>query len=112
MRHIILGAALALSACTTIPGSPGTVANQTILDEQIGIGAEVSYKAARLATELAVDLGKLNGANATKAAELDRKAYAALGVMRQAYTTGNATSYAAAAAQAQSAVAELLTIIR
>ncbi len=112
MRKLILAALLplALTACAglgslpNIPTSPGAVADTTVLDEQGALGVELAYKAFRTALEVATDAGVLKGANATKAAALDNRAYAAVGAARAAYRAGNATSYAQAVTDARAAI--------
>lgn len=112
-RLFTLALLCALPACApldTIPPAPAAVANKTVLDEQGALAAELAYKAARIAIETGVDAGLIRGATATRIAALDAKAYAALGVVRQAYRAGNATNYAAALMTARAAVADLLTL--
>lgn len=115
MKYFAILAAFALVGCQgiagPIPASPSAVANQTVLDEKTAIGAELAYKAARTALELAVDLGRVRGDAAATAIVLDSKAYAALGKVRAAYRAGNAASYAAAAAEAHALVGEMLNLI-
>lgn len=100
-RLIILGALMlpgcALTGAAGLPSSPAAVADRTVLDEQIGAGAEAAYKAERLALELAVDAGLLKGANAAKAAAIDNQAYAALKLVRASYSAANAKGYTSAA---------------
>lgn len=113
-----IAAALALSACSAIgglptpPASPAAVANTTVLDEKLAITAEATYKAARLAIETATDAGLIRGANATKAAALDNRAFAAVQKVRTAYRTSNAASYGAAYAEANQLISDLLALIR
>lgn len=112
MKRLILAAALACSACVgTLPG-PNTVADRTTLDERLALGAELAYKAARLAVEVATDAGAIRGNRATLVAAADERAYAALGAVRAAYEAGNASSYATAITRAQEAVDALLSAIR
>jgi len=118
MKSIALFAALALSACASplasvpgIPAAPVVVADQTVLDEQAGAAVELAYKAFRTGLELATDAGKLRGANATKAAALDNRAYVAVQAVRAAYRTGNATSYGEAVKQARVAITAALAAI-
>ena len=98
--------------CVTGAGTPSVYADKTVIDEQVGVSTELAYKASRLLTETAVDAGLLKGANATKAAALDNKAFAALVAMRTAYGAGNATDYITAAAQAQNAVAQIIAVVK
>lgn len=120
-RLIILTAALALASCgpgeimstgaIPVPPPPITIANRTILDEQIGKGAEILYKATRTAMELAVDAGILKGKTAEKAATLDMSLYEALRAVRTAYRAGNATGYADAAEEVKILAGQLTDII-
>jgi len=108
--------ALALASCgavtapAAIPPSPSTLADKTVLDEQGALAAELAYKAARLAVETGVDAGVIKGANATRFAALDSKAFAALQTVRAAYRAGNATTYSAALTQARAAISDLLAL--
>ena len=120
-RLLILAAALSLTACgpgkilsagdILAPPAPATIADRTILDEQIGKGAEILYKAARTALELAADAGILKGANAEKAAMLDGALYEALRAVRTAYRAGNAKDYADAAEEVKILAGQLTDII-
>ena len=110
MKRLILALALACGACTTIP-APGTVANQTVLDERTALAVELAYKAARLATETATDAGLIRGATAATVARLDRAAYGAVGAVRSAYQAGNAADYLSALTQAQRAVQALVAAL-
>lgn len=130
MKRIVLAlcGALALAGCGISLGdaasagagavdaagaaAPVEAANRTVLDEQAITGVELAYKAARLLVETGTDAGLIKGPAATRAAELDNQAFAALAVARAAYRTGNAESYRAAVAQAEQAVAGILTLAR
>lgn len=118
MRLILgIAAALALGACSlgslpAPPTSPGAVANTTVLDEKLAITVEGAYKAARLVIETATDAGLIRGANATKAAAIDNKAYAAVQRVRAAYRTGNAASYDAAYKEASGLIGDLLALVK
>lgn len=106
-------APLALTACDfgTVQ-SPGSVANTTVLDEKLAIGAELAFKGARTAAEVAVDAGLLKGAKAAQVNVAREKAYAAVQAVRQAYQAGNASTYSDLAEKAQTAVAEFLSAIK
>lgn len=115
MKRFLLCAALALAAplaaChsfSELPPSPSNAANATILDERLALGAEGSYKAARVAMEFMVDHGYLKGAAAAKARTLNTQAMNATKAVRDAYDAGNKDSYIAAAGLASKAVADLL----
>lgn len=97
-----------LPGCATIPSAPVEGADQTVLDEQAMLAAEVAYKAARLAVEAGVDAGLVHGERATRLAAADRAAYAALGQLRAAYRAGNASSYASALSEAQGAISSMI----
>jgi len=114
MRKLMLAAALAVSlpGCATIPTAPADLANQTKLDEQAALSIELAYQAAALAVSTAADLGVLRGANASKAAEIDRRAYSAVKSVRAAYDAGNSASYANALIFARAEVASLLAAVK
>ena len=110
---VALAAAVSLGACTLdAPATPSTVAQKSVLDEQVAITAELAYKAARLAAETATDAGLVKGRRATSIAAADNRAHRAVQAVRAAYRTGNATSYATAATEAQNAVTALLSAIK
>lgn len=117
MKLILIPLSLALASCTALPGigtlpPPAAVAERTLADEQAAQGAELAYKAFRTALEIAVDTGFLKGAAAARAAELDRRAFAALGVARKAYTTANSTDYLQAVANARAAIDDALASVK
>jgi hypothetical protein len=115
-RLAIVGAAsVALASCglaplAGIPSAPVEAADQTVLDEQAALAVELAYKAARLAIETGVDAGAIRGANATRLAELDNDAYAAVLAARRAYRAGNATGYGAALAEARAAISDMIEL--
>lgn len=120
MRSLIIAAAaLCLGACATTGGqtgypindpsgthpsstgsatvgSPADIAAKTIVDEKLAIGAEESYKTFRLAVELGVQAGVVHGQLATKMRETDSQLFSALGLIRNAYSIGNATDFQSA----------------
>ena len=117
MRRLFLAAMLAcapmLASCgvmTTPP--PATVANATVLDEQVGQGVELAYAAFRIALEVAVDTGRLKGAAATRAAALDNRAFAATQAVQAAYRAGNSDGYLAAAKEARAAITAALVAVK
>jgi hypothetical protein len=118
MKRLIFAALIAATPLTLTAcdfgalQSPGSVANRTVLDEQIGSAVELAYKAARTAMETAVDAGLIKGALATKVALADNKAFAATQAVQRAYRAGNASNYAVAATQAQAAIGEFLAAIK
>lgn len=113
-------AGLSLAACAiappasipAIPAAPVVVADKIILDEQIGIGVEASYKAIRLAVELAVDLGRLKGEPAAQAQALNRKAFALTQATQAAYRSANGASYRASAKEALATITALIALMR
>lgn len=109
MRVMIVAASMALASCAAHIPSPSTVANATVLDEDLGIGAEVAYTtAAKLGTALAK--GGVIDREQFKAA--DARAYRALLALRAAYRAGNATNYLSAAAEVYATVAEIRALVK
>jgi hypothetical protein len=104
MRKLILIAVIALSACTpqlaTVGDAPGamggmsmgSIADNTKLDEQAVITAELGYKAWRQVITLGVQSGFIKGKLAGQLANADNDLYAALTGVQDAYELGNATS--------------------
>lgn len=121
---IIAAAALSLAGCSTfgaavdaapivanvVAHGPVTYADRTTLDETAGRSVELAYKAARLVVETGVDAGIIHGANAAKAQDLNRKAYAAVQTARAAYRSANADSISKAVREANAAIAQLLAL--
>ena len=122
MRRLILATCLALTLCgcgtmSALSGGPGTVAEQTKLDEQLGLSITLAYTAAAKAAGLAIEGAAASGhplSNATldKIDSARRKAYALVTATRQAYEAGNSTSYLSAATQARAAVADFLAAVK
>lgn len=117
-RALLFLAPLALSGCaglsalmTGVPASPAVAANKTVLDEQLLTGLELGYKGWRIGVELAVDMGRIKGAQATRIAEMDRRVYGALAVAEDAYKALNGTSYAAAIKSGQKALADGIALM-
>lgn len=113
---LVACAALALAGCmpegsASLPGAPAEVADQTVLDERGATAAELAYKAARLAGEMAVDAGLIEGDRARQVAALDNTAFAALGKVRAAYAAGNAASYDAALSEFNLTIADLVAVV-
>lgn len=112
MKRLLIaaGLALAMSACTPVagppqlPSAPVALADRTAADEKALTAVELLYKASRRAIELGTDAGLIKGAAAAKAAELDRKAFAALTRAREAYRIANAGEWL-------SALNEALTLV-
>lgn len=116
MRRTLLALACALSVITTgcgvtsaVVGGPVVVADQTKLDEQVGLTLTLAYTAAARAAGLAISTGLVKDtATIRHIGALDRRAYAAVVAVRSAYLAGNSANYLAAIAQARAAVGDLL----
>ena len=108
---LCLGACAGLGAVPSLPPNPATVADQTTLDERGAIAVEIAYQAAARATEALTDAGLIEGEAATRVAQIDRRAFAAVQTARRAYDAGNATSYADALREARAEIAALLRLI-
>ena len=116
MKRILVAVSLAVAAvstagCTQWYAGPGAVAGASVLDERVALDVELTYKAARMAMETAVDAGLLKGEDARKASELNRKAYAAVLAVRAAYRAGNSQTYAEALALARTELAALVAAL-
>ena len=118
LRKILCAlSALALSACSLpalmgLPAAPVAAANQTVMDEKVGIAIETAYPSAAYAATLAIRSGALSRENILRVAEIDRRAYAAVQATRAAYDAGNASTYREAATIALPLVRELIAAIR
>lgn len=107
----IAASSLALGGCTTVGpyGSPVVVANQSKIDEQIGLTVTLAYTASARAAALAINTGLIKDPAAIqRIGQLDARAYAAVLAVRSAYQAGNSADYLSALSQAQSAIADLL----
>lgn len=109
-------AALSVAACgtlgQTIMGGPVVVANQTKLDEQVGLSLTLAYTAAARAAALAIETGVVKDkATIAYIGQLDQRAYGAVKAVRAAYLAGNSASYLAAISAARAAVTDLLNAI-
>lgn len=109
MKRIILVACTALSiglggcantVSSSLPPAPAIVAEQTVLDEQALLAAEASYKAAREIMEAAVDRELVTPAVAARFRAINIRANDVLVKARAAYDAANASSFAAAIAEA------------
>ncbi len=122
MKRILISlSALALVACTPgyiTPGlgsvivAPVEYANRTAMDEQAAVGVELGYKAFRQTIELGVDSGFIKGERAARAAAADRRAYAALLVVRQAYKTANAQDFLMAIRSGNIAIEQAVAAVK
>jgi len=119
MKRLLVAvlATMMLAACN--PGAilssgalpaPSSVADTTKVDEQTGLAVTLAYTAAAKAAKLAIQTGLIKSpATMARVAALDTRAYHAVQAVRSAYLAGNATSIAAALAQANGAVSDLLS---
>jgi hypothetical protein len=90
---------------------PATVANKTVLDEQLGRGVELGYKGFRLAMNTAIDAGQMTAARAAVIKPIDAKLFALTQAVQHAYAAGNSASYSAAVKQANAAIADGLAAL-
>lgn len=116
MKLLLLAAALSLSACATVPSlpaSPATVADKTLLDEKVGTLATNTYTAAATAAKFSIQLGLIRDpAMIRQIGVLDNRAFAAVEALRGAYLSGNATTYAAAIDRANGAVTAFVAAVK
>ena len=113
-RLFVAMAALCLCACAAVPTPPPppvAIADQTTLDEQIGLGATTAYRGAVAVARLANRVKPFSPSTRTKAAELDAKAFAAIAAMRAAYEAGNATDYRTAAGKARDLAEQIISLV-
>ena len=97
--------AMSLCACATpVSLQPVTYADQTKIDEQFGVTAELAYKSWRLAVETGVSSGLIKGQVAAHVAQLDNQLYAALTAVEHAYAAGNSTEIKTAVANFNTAL--------
>ncbi len=117
MRKLILALALSasLTACTvvdTATGGPVAAANQTKLDEQVGLTVTLAYTAAARAATLAIQTGFIKDqATIARIGELNTRAYAAVLAVRDAYAAGNSAGYLSGVSQARAAIGDLLAAV-
>lgn len=125
----------AIGALTGLPTAPVQVANNTVMDEQVGIAVETLYAAVARAGALAFRTGivapSTNPAvqqdtfcalvrggefeptdRGSQVAALECRLRAARDLTRSAYRAGNASTYRSAAAEAIAIGRELLALIR
>jgi len=105
----VIGAAAAAADAVNIP-APVTIADRTALDETAGIGFET---AVTVAADLATMAVRTKVVPTSRLVELrERVAWArvAVGSVRAAYDTGNATSYRAAVATASCAIGRVRSL--
>lgn len=109
-RIFVMLTAVALFGCSTLPPaptSPSMLAQSTFIDERALLGAEISYKAARIMMEAAVDNGRIAPGQAAKFFRLNGKLNEALVRCRKAYDAANAPGYQAALDEAGPLISEL-----
>lgn len=97
---LAIAASLTLASCglaappiNLLPPPPVEVANQTTLDERLGLGAETVYQAAAQAVIFKHKVAPFSPEDLAKVKALDAKALAALEVVRSAYKAANAEDY-------------------
>lgn len=117
MKRLFLAAALALSACGPIASNgtlpaPADVAQHTTADETVRQVSEEAYKLLRVTMEAGVDSGLLKGAAAAKAQDINRRAYAALLLIRKAYDTFNAADLITASRDLASLVHDAAALVK
>lgn len=119
MRMLFLAACasvsiLGLSACVTpsidYPGLPN--ASETILDEKALFVAEAAYAGLATIALEAVQTGALKGERAAQLQVLNRQAYEAILLARQAQTTANSRTYVEQTTRALSLIAQAQALIR
>lgn len=115
--------ALGLTACGTlgtitgaVTGGPVAIADQSKLDEQVGLSLTLAYTAAAKAAGLAIQVAAAAGhpfsaATVQRIGQLDTRAYNAVTAVRAAYLAGNSTNYLSAISTARSAVSDILAAI-
>ena len=114
MKQIMIAAAaFALAACpgpiNNIPTAPAQIADQTKIDEQVGLTVTLAYTAAARAAALAIETGVIkDNATIARIGELNSRAYAAVLAVRAAYSASNASGYASALNRARGAITALL----
>lgn len=107
-------AMLLLSGCAGLgglPPSPASAADQTILDEQAGLGVEAGYRAFLTVTETAADVGAISGTRAAQVLAYDDCIFAGVTAVRDAYDAGNAESYREAAIEARRLIGLGVTLL-
>jgi hypothetical protein len=112
-------AALALCACATTPttsgGSPlapSTYADKTAVDESAAEGFEVAVTVAADLATLAVQTGRVKGADLDRLARASAVARIAVAGVRSAYRSGNSATIAEATANAKMSIAALSAIAK
>lgn len=117
MRFFGLPAALVLAGCMALdtPASlaaPVQAAEQTSMDEQAALAAELAYQAGALAAKTAIEAGWLRPDQAGRVRAAEGRAYDALLGVRAAYRAGNSSDYGAALSNARAAVSALLAAVK
>lgn len=113
-----VAAALALSACATVPTTggpplaPSTYADRTTVDENAAEGFELAVTTAADLATLAVKTGQVKGAGLDRLARASAIARIAVASVRSAYRSGNSTTIAEAVANAKQSIAALSAIAK
>lgn len=116
MRKLMIAAAapIALAGCTgmglpnSIPAAPVEIADQTVLDEQIGITVTLAYTASAKMAALLIRTGAIKDTATIRAIGVaNERGITAVEAVRAAYDAGNADSYAALLIEANRAVADI-----
>ena len=115
---VALVASLSASGCVPnmitqggYPESPFTLANNTI-DERALLIAEASYNGIGTIIEASVDAGLLTGERAARVRELNRQAYDALVLARQAQAAADARTYVEQTTKVLGLIAQIQLTIR
>lgn len=108
----LAGCAAPLSTAASVATSgPVILADRTTLDETAASGPELVYAVGAALAELAVDTGRLKGANASRARVLNRQARTAILAIRDAYRGINSSGLTSAKADLDRAVAGIKTLV-
>lgn len=106
-----------LPACTTPSGGSGgvgttipSVCERTVADEKALVGAQLAYKAFRVAVETGVNAGFISGTLAGRVAAADNRAFAALTTADTVYRTCSGDLNAALASANQAIGAGLALV--
>lgn len=108
-RHAVVSAG-ATAADTVGIAPPSTVADKTVLDEEVGLGLTTAYRGAVALARVANRAKPFSPALKVRVAELDSKAFKAVAAVRTAYEAGNQDSYTAAAKTARGLIDEIIAL--
>lgn len=96
---LVFASALTLASCglasplNLLPPAPVEAADQTTLDERLGLGAETVYQAAAQAVVFKHKVAPFSEEDLKRVKQLDAQAVVALALVRQAYKAANAENY-------------------